>query len=171
MKTILETFLRLVLFFFLLQYTICNNLPEIKQKIQIYSNCKKYDSLRSPDCRENKENDKNVPINNIIRSLTYTIDLLGKTESNELITESIENLYHALKTINKSSNIYSPSLKSITKNMDIEDKIFIEQNTYNIPAFAISDQTPTKPINININNEFIYGISELSGILKQIGKE
>ena len=183
-KAIFITSIHLMLFSLLIQYILCNNFQKTKQAQQddlLRVNIPKRDSLKNRESitsitsitstESTDTTDTKSPINDIIQSINYAINLLSKNSDNELTSESIESLNHALKTINKSPNIYSPSLQSITKHMDIEDKIFIEQNTFHVPSFSISDLNSTKPINVNINHEFTYGVSELSGILKQIGKE
>ena len=117
--------------------------------------------------KENNACDSNSPINSIISSINHSMELLKEFSDTPEVSEAMISMLHILKVLEKNPNIYSPSLKRITKNMDIEDKIFIEQNTYTIPHFDISDLTPSKPI----IQELVYGVSELSGILNKIGKD
>ena len=116
-----------------------------------------------------ESNSANTPIMSIISSINSAITLLNEIPDDEIITESVQHLTHALKVLNKSQNIYTPLLKKITKNMDLEDKLFIEQNTCSLTTFDINTKGSVQ--HIRINCDMVYGVSELSGILKQIGKE
>ena len=107
------------------------------------------------------------PINSIISSVNHSIELLKPFLETPKISDVMILLMHILKVIEKNPNIYSPSLEQITKNMDIEDKMFIEQNTYTIPPFDVTDLSPSTPT----TREVIYGVAELSVILKKIGRD
>ena len=121
----------------------------------------KQDSLET-----NSSEDSPSPYQSIISSINHSINNLKKSQQTEFIIESQESLKKVLKILSKNQNIYSPNLKEITKHLDIEDKIFIEQNT--LPSkFEVSDCSPVTPTPL----ELVYGVSELGGILKQIGKE
>jgi hypothetical protein len=112
------------------------------------------------------EDQKSSPLINILTCLNNSITLLNSSEPSESIKKSTESLKKALKILTKNSNIYSPDLKKFTKNLDIEDKIFIEENTLT-SKFGFSNTSPATPH----QSELIYGVSELAGILKQIGKD
>ena len=123
-----------------------------------------------PEQQDSTETDSSEdspsPYTNIISSINTSINHLKKSQQTESIIKSQDSLKKVLKILSKNQNIYSPNLKEITKNLDIEDKIFIEQNT--LPSkLKVSKSSPitAQPA------ELIYGVSELGGILKQIGKE
>ena len=110
--------------------------------------------------------DSPSPYQSIISSIHHSINNLKKSQQSDSIIETHDSLKKVLKILTKNQNIYSPNLKEITKNLDIEDKIFIEQNT--LPSkFEVSNCSPVTPP----PHELVYGVSELGGILKQIGKE
>lgn len=107
-----------------------------------------------------------TPYSNIIQSINYSINLLKSSETKESIEESTESLQRVLKIMQKNQNIYSPTLKKITKHMDIEDKIFLEQTTL-ASSFEVTCNSPVKLVTLDLK----YGVDELTGILKQIGRE
>lgn len=106
------------------------------------------------------------PYANILQSINHSINLLQSSHSNDSILESTECLQKVLKIMQKNQNIYSPTFEQITKNMDIEDKIFLQQNTF-ASNFEVSSCSPVKLTIPDLK----YGVDELAGILKQIGKE
>ena len=124
------------------------------------------DPDRQDSAETNSTEDSPSPYTNIISSINNSINLLKTSQQSESIIKSQDSLKKVLKILSKNQNIYSPNLKEITKNLDIEDKIFIEQNTLT-SKFKASNSSPiTAP-----PPELVYGVSELGGILKQIGKE
>ena len=88
--------------------------------------------------------------------------------SSELIKQSILNLRIISKCLQKKSNIYSVKVNSVTKNMDEQDKIFIEESCFD-KQFK-SNEFPSRHM-IKTQSEGFYGVTELIGLLKSIGKD
>lgn len=92
----------------------------------------------------------------------------SEQKSRDFINQTITNLRKAINTLTKT-NIYSSSFDIVTKNMDEQDKIFISQTFFEKPAI--------KPHSLSSKGDFkeklenTLGVSELLGILRQIGKE
>jgi hypothetical protein len=109
----------------------------------------------------------------ITTRLLETADLLSgimmNPEDLELgIKASITNIKIISHSLQKKNNIYSVKLKSVTKNLDEQDKIFIEES-----CFDLNTKLPSlfSSQSIKIQNEYSYGVNELMGLLKNIGKD
>lgn len=76
-------------------------------------------------------------------------------------------LENVTNTLRNSPNIYSSSIEIITKNMNQEDKIFIEQSFSDKSIYSSVNGNEDVKENINL----VYGVNDLSGVLKQIGFE
>ncbi|OMJ83761.1 hypothetical protein SteCoe_15239 [Stentor coeruleus] len=81
--------------------------------------------------------------------------------------KEIKNIFEDILKKLQSNNIYSPRLDLVTKNMDLENKIFIEQEFFESKASSLL----SPPDHIHPKSVIEYSISELLGILKPIGNE
>ena len=70
--------------------------------------------------------------------------------------------------LNENHNIYSPSLDNITKDLDIEDKIFIEQTTLEIKTHGFS---VSSPVRLPHPDHSPLSTDKLQVLLKNIGKD
>ena len=90
-------------------------------------------------------------------------------EIKEKITQCINELSSAFKKLTTTKNIYETSIEALGKDMDIEDKQFIEQNFISTVSSAIMDAQPLKLF--FFPSETPYGVDQIAGILKQISNE
>ena len=116
------------------------------------------------------------PVVSGVEELTRNLDLIitKVTDLNEnpdhraslpFIIDEIKSVHYMLKN---SPNIYSAQLNSMLKGMDEQDKIFIEQACFESCSVSNLASPRGEVKKGNIEN---YGVSELSGVLKSIGKE
>ena len=76
-------------------------------------------------------------------------------------------LESAIKTLRNSPNVYISTIEHITRNMNEQDKIFIEQSFSDKSIYSSMNDIEDVKENLNM----VYGVSDLSGVLKQIGVE
>ncbi|CAG9310302.1 unnamed protein product [Blepharisma stoltei] len=121
----------------------------------------------------------NTTIEEIVSSLVKSFDLLSEVNSQDIsVRESIQKssqiILSALETLRTSSNVYSTNLKNITKNLDEQDKMFIEQSFIDANKSAGSMHS-SPPVTKRSHKDPLYtteyGVPELMGILIQIGKD
>lgn len=105
----------------------------------------------------------------LLETVDYLTSILSDPDKlDQGIKASITNIKIISHNLQKKNNIYSVKPKSVTKNMDEQDKIFIEES-----CFDPNMKSPTLVHNhsIKIQNEFSYGVNELMGLLKNISKD
>ena len=96
-------------------------------------------------------------------------ELLNNYDSpTDLIKRSILNLKTISKCLQKKSNIYTVKVHSVTRNMDEQDKIFIEESCFD--KQLKSNEFVSRNM-IKTQSDGFYGVTELIGLLKNIGKD
>ena len=121
-----------------------------------------------------QDNNFITPLEEILTSLQETMNYLNKhIEScgvcEETIESSVYNISSVVLKLQTCKNIYSPRLEKITKNMDHEDKVFIEQNAHDSSPFRSFDGEVRKERRSTSDSQL--HITKLGGLLKKIGKE
>ncbi|OMJ91258.1 hypothetical protein SteCoe_6236 [Stentor coeruleus] len=124
---------------------------------------------------------EDIPIDNysdlefeeITTKLVETADLLSGIMSKpddleEPIKTCLTNIKIVSHCLQKKNNIYTVKPKFVTKNMDEQDKIFIEESCFNP---NMRSPTLIQNLSIKVQNEFLYGVNELMGLLKNISKD
>jgi hypothetical protein len=118
------------------------------------------------------------PVVSGVEEITRNIDLVIEkmNEMNEnpecrggllLVIEELKSIHTMLKN---TPNIYSAQLNSMLKGMDEQDKIFIEQACFE----SCSVSHMASPKGEKVKKGFLensYGVSELAGVLKGVGKD
>ena len=107
--------------------------------------------------------------NHIDKLLENIIEVNEKPSTKDCLTNIINQLKEVNQKIRQSPNIYTAQIGAITKNMDEQDKLFIEQACFE--SHTQSMVFSPKPLENIKEYELNYGISELAGVLKNIGSE
>lgn len=115
----------------------------------------------------------NTPLEEILTEIHNGIDKIASVSKNtpatvQRIHRRIVRLLQSIAAkMQSADNLYMPRLELVTKNMDADDKIYIEQECFD------NQRIPDKNPDIGIIERKVveYGISELAGFLKGIGKE
>ena len=105
-------------------------------------------------------------IDNILNNL---IEINNNSNARGSLNNIIADLKEISIKIRQSPNIYSVKIGAITKDMDEQDKLFIEQACFE--SHTQSFEINPKPMEYTKEYEINYGISELMGVLKNIGTE
>lgn len=131
-----------------------------------------------------EESDRRLSLNNSSETFDPISSIYDKVLSKLLkIAELLENaskinkdiemplsqLGDVIYLLETTPNIYSVSLGEITKNLDSEDRIFIEQNTFQSSEWLFTDTIVISPI--KSLPEKVYDGKNLYPILKKIGKD
>lgn len=90
------------------------------------------------------------------------------SEVREKVNEGVSDLRQAFKKLITNKNIYEADIEVIGKDMDIEQKQFIEENFYSSEA-VLSGKEGSRLI--RMHSEVPYALDQITGILKQIGSE
>lgn len=107
--------------------------------------------------------------NNIDAVLDKLIDFHENPEKFQNLQEIISSLKKINSGIRNTPNIYSVKINSITRNMDEQDKLFIEQACFE--SYTLSNGASPKLLQLNQMFEVNYGVTELTGVLKGIGTD
>lgn len=122
----------------------------------------------------NKTHATNTPLEEVLDSIQKTSEKIVEIcniadqeikEKAKICLEELKEVFHVLAT---TKNIYEVDLQIIGKDLDMEDKKFIEQN------FCVQESVVKDSQSVKINHdvfEGMYGVDQLTGILKQIGHE
>ena len=121
---------------------------------------------------EEDDSISDLDFSEIIESLQGVIESLNNLKSSfkevgfYKLIEILEQIFMSLK---KNHNIYTAKLESVTKFMDEQDRVFIEQSCF----ASISNLLTTlrEGSRAKENTNFTYGVSELMGVLSQVGKD
>ena len=101
-----------------------------------------------------------------IQNLTDTFINSETLYSN--IRKSVINIKQVAESLQKKSNIYSVKVKTVTKGLDEQDKMFIEESCFgNQVKQSVNENTHV----IKIQTEYPCEVSKLSGLLKNIGRD
>lgn len=124
---------------------------------------------------KNQESTPKTDIEEIIRNLKDSINLvpviLQTKEKRMIYAEKIfENLSKALNLLGSRSSVYSIDLEDLEKNLDSEDKIFIQETCIQ-PRLSLVRNPSKYVMRKTIDVLKSYEIKDLVGILKRIGKE
>ena len=112
-----------------------------------------------------------TPLDEILsntRSCIKKLLKISKLASPKLF-KTYENMRKKLEFITKnlqSSNIYSPRLDLMTRNMDLENRLFIEQEFFDSHASSMFNSEHISPQKMPE-----YSLAELQGVLSHIGSE
>lgn len=137
-----------------------------------------YDGIASEEVSSFKISSPNTPLEEILSEIHEGIEKIMNIS--KTTPPTIQKIYHKLikllksimDKIQKTDNIYQPRIELVTKNMDEEDKIYIEQECFEkISLEANRFKRRQSEQKIIQRKPFEYGVSELSGFLRQIGKE
>ena len=121
---------------------------------------------------EEDDNAFDLDFGEIIDSLQGVIESLNILKSSSKasgFSKHIEVLEQIFMSLKKNHNIYTAKLESVTKFMDEQDKVFIEQSCFTSLANLLS--TAREGPRAKENTNFTYGASELMGVLSQVGKD
>lgn len=140
--------------------------------------CIPYRSLKKPVeykvqdiYKVEKEIEGSAPIEIILKYLSYVLDELEEISSCQLCEKfakrSFTMLTSSINTLRNSPNIYSTNIESVTRNMNEEDKLFIEQSFSDKSIYSCMNDSDDIKENMNM----VYGTSDLAGVLKQIATE
>jgi 3'5'-cyclic nucleotide phosphodiesterase len=146
------------IYLMIIEIIVCMKLKNKPQKVA--PNIEKYES---------EEVAIDLDYVEIIETLQLTIDSLCNLDtSDNYLKHPIKSLKKIWASLKVNKNIYKARIENITKNMDEQDKLFIEQSCFlNVANMC----------NISENSKFIekknfsYGMSELIGILSLVGKD
>ena len=124
------------------------------------------------DCYVLSERDEeSTPIERVMKMLGALLDnfeQLSECANCEKISKmSYSILESSVKILRNTPNIYSSNIDHITRNMNEQDKLFIEQSCSEMNIY--SSMNDSEGIKENINA--IYGVTDLAGVLKKIGNE
>jgi hypothetical protein len=104
----------------------------------------------------------------ITEKLLLSTEILKNMDSSQQTSELKSNLKMIQKLLKENSDIYATRLEEITKDLDFEDKIFIEQTTLGIRNHEVSLSSPVRLMNIDAGIQ--VETDKLQGFLKKIGK-
>lgn len=94
--------------------------------------------------------------------------LINPESLNQNIRKIIENIKLVSASLQKKSNIYEVKVKNVTKNLDEQDKIFIEESCFD---GHIKPSVVENTHIVKVRNDYSFEVSKLSGLLKIIGKD
>jgi hypothetical protein len=118
-----------------------------------------------------KENEDSTPIENVMKMLTNVLDefeeMINCHNCEVFARKSFSILNSAVDTLRNTPNIYSTNLENITRGMNEQDKIFIEQSFSDKSIYSSMNDSDDVKENMNV----FYGTTDLGGVLKQIGSE
>ncbi|CAG9331331.1 unnamed protein product [Blepharisma stoltei] len=107
-------------------------------------------------------------INSSIESLKI-ISESKDPKAKEQAIASTGILRSILARLRRSTNVYYLNIENITKGLDEQDKIYIEQTFVSKRGGTVYSLPPRERSLIKIDS--IYGVAELQGVLSQIGRE
>lgn len=118
-----------------------------------------------------EQDEESTPIERVMKMLNVVLEDLDKQSRcrhcEKPAKRGICLIDSSIQLLRSTPNIYSSSLELITKNMNEQDKLFIEQSCSDRSIY--SSMNDSDDVKENINN--VYDIDELAGVLKQIGIE
>ena len=122
----------------------------------------------------NNKEDNITPLEEIIDQLISTISMLDSISKEccsckRFLEFSTENILRIIERLQTCKNIYAPRFDKITKNMNEEDKVFIEQNAQN--SFDFESIAEDNRKNRRTRSESAMHVTKLGGLLKSIGKD
>ena len=137
-----------------------------------YKSLKKHHEFKIQDLYKfDKANDDSTPIENVMKMMTNVLDefeeMINCNNCESFARKSFAILTSAVDTLRNTPNIYSSNLENITRGMNEQDKIFIEQSCSDKSIYSSMNDSDDVRENINV----IYGTTDLAGVLKQIGTE
>lgn len=113
-----------------------------------------------------------TPLDEIIHDIKQVIEKNERVSSRsspklQKIYEKFQRTFERILKKLQTSNLYSSKLELITKNMDVENKLYIEQGFFDSGTSSINYM----PENVQPKKIIEYNMSELLGFLRQIGKD
>ncbi|CAG9314187.1 unnamed protein product [Blepharisma stoltei] len=94
----------------------------------------------------------------------------SSSENQPKLSQVFDNLNKVMKLIGSKANIYSSDIEVITKGLDKEDQLFIQQTWSNHNRLEV--RRPKKFRTLKTSEVAVkYDVDELIGILKQVGKQ
>lgn len=108
----------------------------------------------------------------LVSQLKLAIESINRYAENHkgsALMQSVQNLEKIWLCLKKNKNIYSSNFENITKFMDDQDRVFIEQSCF---IGKDNNMIKSKRDSFKIQEQQIsYGVTELMGALSQIGKD
>ena len=113
-----------------------------------------------------------TPLDEIIFEIKQEIENIdslsfGSSPKVQKVYKKLKKLLESILSKIQKNNIYSSRLELITKNMDTENKLYIEQGFFESHGSSINIQ----PEDLQPKKIVSYNMNELVGILRQIGTE
>jgi hypothetical protein len=112
-------------------------------------------------------------VEDILSNLDGILHKMQEIHENDENPNNFNKIISQLQLVNKAlrqtPNIYSANMSSVLKDIDAQDKIFIEQACFE--SYVSSRRTSKLDFPLPKDRETSYGMSELLGILKNIGKD
>lgn len=120
------------------------------------------------------EGEKNTGVEEIANTLDKILENIIEINENHDSKKTLSDVITQLKQVNNKirtcPNIYSAQLNAVTKDMDEQDKKFIEQACFD--SYTVSNaQSPRPLFPFTKDHDVNYGVSELMGVLKNVGRE
>lgn len=98
-----------------------------------------------------------------------SINQYAEDTQSSILLNSVQNLEKIWLCLKKNQNIYNSNFENVTKYMDDQDRVFIEQSCFigkeNLSKLKRKDSFKVQEQQIS------YGVTELMGALSQIGKD
>ena len=115
------------------------------------------------------EDEECTPIENVMKMLSGALDEFEEISvcinCENYAKKSYTAVESAVKILRNTPNIYRSNIEHITRNMNEQDKLFIEQSFSAQSIYSSMNDSDDVKENINA----IYSVNDLSGVLKQIG--
>ena len=108
------------------------------------------------------------PFSTIMENINFSLKILDELKNDQNISILKTSLSLIKHLLNENPNIHSPSIEKITKDLDIEDKIFIEQTTLEI---KIHEFSISSPVRLPHPDHSPLSTDKLQVLLKNIGKD
>lgn len=165
----------LIEFFFLLCILLIESRTFYTQEYHLREKFLSMRAAIAPETKKNEDLSPKTDVEQISRAVKESIQLLPLIRRKEstktmYLDKIFENLSRVINMLGSRNSIYSVDVDDLDKNLDNEDKIFLEQTC--IGPRRSQARTSTKFM-VRKTIEVIknYDIQELAGILKRIGKE
>lgn len=163
----------LIEFFFLLSSIFLETLNFYNQEILIRQKFVAVNNLIIPE-KKVEDTSPKTDLEEIMKTLKESIQLIPYLSSKEKAVFSAEKLFDRLTKVisllGNRNSVYSLDLEGLEKNIDNEDKIFIEETCIQ-PRRSLARNSTKYLIRKTIDVLKNYEMQELIGLLKRVGKE
>lgn len=163
----------LIEFFFLLSSILLETLNFYNQEILIRQKFVAVNNLIIPE-KKVEDTSPKTDLEEIMKILKESIQLIPNLTNKEKAVFSAEKLFDRLTKVvsllGNRNSVYSLDLEGLEKNLDNEDKIFIEETCIQ-PRRSFARSSSKFLIRKTIDVLKNYEMQELVGLLKRVGKE